>query len=346
MTCWRQFLRTFLIWAIALAGVCYGFVLLVDPYDTLPISLDFEREPISTNQRFSFPALAAKPRFDSAIIGTSTTRLLQPSQLNGLFDGAFVNLSMNSATTYEQFRIFKLFVRHHPAPKHVIFGIDREWCSTKVMPKFTFRPFPPWLYDENRWNDLLYLFNFKAVEQAGRQFARLIGLREPKYGLDGYTNFLPPKAEYDIEKARSNLYGPQGPRSHQAIAPPQDNYAAARRALVFPQHARMQAMLASLPDTTTKVLLFIPYHHINQPQPGSLADAVWQECKTRLTAMLPAGGNNHALDFMIPSAITERDENYWDPLHFSVEIADRLATMIKAGVTERRGWENYFRYLR
>lgn len=346
MVGWRHFLRTFLTWAILLAGVCYGFVLLVDPYDTLPVSLDFEREPISTNQRFSFPALTAKARFDSAVIGTSTTRLLQPDQLNGLFGSTFVNLSMNSATTYEQYRIFKLFVRHHPAPKHVIYGVDREWCSTMVAPKFTFRPFPPWLYDENPWNDLLYLFNFKAIEQAGRQFARAVGLRAPKYGRDGYTNFLPPRSEYDIGKARTNLYGAKGPRRHQRIVPPADNYAAERRALTFPQHARMRDMLASLPGTTTKILVFIPYHRINQPQPGSLSDAVWRECKARLVEMLAPHENGHALDFMIRSAITERDENYWDPLHYSVDIAEQLARLIKAGVTDRRGQENYFRYLR
>ena len=33
-----------------------------------------------------------------------------------------------------------------------------------------------------------------------------------------------------------------------------------------------------------------------------------------------------AADFMIPSAITQNDDNYWDALHYRVAIADRLAS--------------------
>ena len=83
----------------------YAFVVLVDPFDTLPLSPPADRVPVATNARFAFPALARSPKFDSAIFGTSTSRLLRPAVLNAAFGARFANLAMNAATAYEQSRL-------------------------------------------------------------------------------------------------------------------------------------------------------------------------------------------------------------------------------------------------
>ncbi|NQU71864.1 MAG: hypothetical protein HQ514_15025 [Rhodospirillales bacterium] len=331
---------------LGLAAIVAGFLLVVDPYDTLPFSPDFEREPISTNTRFSFPALAMKLRFDSAIFGTSTNRLLRPADLNSHFGARFVNLSMNSATTYEQLKIFDLFIDHHPQPKAVILGIDSEWCTVGEDPAlFTVRPFPPWLYDGDPWNDALYLFNFSALEQAGRQAAQLVGLRKHKYGLDGYTNFLPPQDEYDKARAVGLLYGDGIPRRRKQVMPAPRELATARSSMRFPTHRRLRHMLARLPAETVKVVLFVPYHHFHQPAPGSMEDARWRECKRRVAAIFKPQRNAHVMDFMIHSKITLVDSNYWDPLHFNIRVAGELAGMIAAGVRTGTGRDGYFNYL-
>ena len=343
---WSTFWSVFVASAVLTVGLLYAFVLVVDPYGTLPFSPDFEREPVTTNQRFSFPALAASSRFDSAIFGTSTTRLLNPENFNDLFAARFANLSMNSATTYEQERLYNLFVDHHPAPHMVIFGLDEEWCSIEPsLPKFTFRPFPPWLYDGNSWNDALYLFNFSALEQAARQFGYLTGLRKPKYGRDGYTNFLPPVEQYDIEKARFNIYGAAGPAAKSVITAPPQDYAAQRQAWRYTVHQRMRDMLARLPDETAKVLMFVPYHSVRLPDEGTIEWARWDECKRRLATMAAQSPNAHTIDFMVRSQITMSDENYWDALHYTNEIASRLAELIDIGISERRGQAGLFDYI-
>lgn len=342
---WIRFLATFVGTAVGLIAAVYAFVLVIDPYDTLPFSPDFERAAMSTNQRFSYPALAANPRFDSAVFGTSTTRMLKPGDLNQALGGNFVNLSMNSATAFEQSRIFDLFLKAHPAPRTVLFGVDVSWCEIGEMPdKFTFRPFPPWLYDGNPWNDALYLLNFSAVEQAGRQFAYLTGLREAKYGKDGYANFLPPPADYDLEKARVNLYQGAKPRPRPEVTRPADHYGPYRRGLDFPTHAYLKSMMARIPNATIKVFVFVPYHHYTQPAPGSDDDARWNECKQRLAGLTAGYPNAHVLDFMFLSRITGIDANYWDPLHYTQEIASQMPKLIATGVKERRGRKGLFRY--
>ncbi len=343
---WRGFWRTAVGWAVAAAAALYATILFIDPYDTVWFSPDLARAPVATNQRFSFPALARSPRFDSAVVGTSTTRLLRPAALDAALGGAFVNLSMNSGTAYEQSRILAVFARHHPAARAVVIGIDVVWCEVEDdFARFTERPFPPWMYDTDRANDLAHLFNLPALEEAGRQLAYLTGLRPLKYGLDGYTDFLPPAHEYDLERARGHIYGALGPRRRPATAPPAAPTAAERAGWIYATHDLLAAMLGALPDDTLKILLIAPYHFFAQPAAGSLQAARWAECKRRLADLAARNENAYVLDFMIESRITDRDENYWDPLHYSVDVADRLPGLIAFAVRERRGIPGMFNYL-
>ncbi len=332
--------------AVAAAAALYADILLVDPYHTVWFSPDLARAPVTTNQRFSFPALARSQRFDSAVVGTSTTRLLRPAALDAALGGVFVNLSMNSGTAYEQSRILEVFARHHPAARTVVIGIDVVWCAVEDrFARFTYRPFPPWMYDTDPANDLAHLFNLTALEEAGRQLAYLTGLRPLKYGLDGYTDFLPPAHEYDLARATGHIYGALGPRLKPAVEPPAAPTAAERAAWTYATHDLLAKMLGALPEATLKVLLITPYHLFSQPAEGSTQAAQWAECKRRLAALAGGLENAHVLDFMIESEITGRDENYWDTLHYSVEVADRLPGLIAFAVRQRRGIPGLFEYL-
>ncbi len=343
---WRGFLGTFLATALTAGGAVFAFIVLVDPWDTVWFSPPLDRPPVTTNQRFAFPSLARQDRFDSAIIGTSTTRLLRPADLDPLFNARFVNLSLNSGTAYEQARILEVFARHHGSAKSVIFGIDGIWCTPdQEQPRFTFRPFPPEFYDENRWNDLRQHFNLFAAGQAGRQFATLAGWRPEKYGRDGYTDFLPPVEEYDLARARENIYGSPQPRRRPPANPAYAPAAAERAQWHYSSHLLMAEMLSRLAPNTTKILVLTPYHVFGQPIPGSRAAAQWDECRRRLVAIAAQAENSHVIDFMIPSEITRDDRNYWDPLHYSVEVAQRLARLIGEGVESRRSRPELYRYL-
>jgi hypothetical protein len=315
---WRQFFLLFLATALIGATVLYGFVALVDPFDSLPFSLPADRAPVATNARFSFPALARKPTFDSAIIGTSTSRLLRPAALDPEFGARFVNLAMNAATAYEQSRLLQVFARAHPEPRFVLIGLDVVWCATgDRLERYTPRPFPEWLYNEGRGGDYLHLFNLYALEQAAAQFAVITGLKRPRYGRDGYTSFVPPDNAYDPTRVAAHLRaeGPAVPPGPRAGPPP---------AWLFPALERLSRELPSLRPSTTKILFFVPYNHVLQPRAGPAA-AAWDECKRRVADIATSTANTIAVDFMIPSPITSADDNYWDGLHFRVGIADRLA---------------------
>lgn len=326
---WRRFCGRLLGAALALGAAVYAFVFLLDPFDTLALSPPFDRSPITTNARYAFPALARRAAFDSVILGTSTSRLLRPAELDPLFDAHFVNLAMNSATAYEQWRLGTLFARHHPDAKVVLLGLDIVWCEAgDSLARYTERSFPEWMYDDNPWNDYLEQFNLYAVEQAGIELGVLAGMRPRPYGRDGYTDFLPDDARYNVARARVHLY-PDGPGATAPLEPPAQMSDEQRRDLRFPALAELADLLQAMPETQ-KILFLVPYHWAHQPRPGSREAIVWGECKSRLAALAAAAARTRLVDFMIPSAVTRADDNYWDPLHYRVRVARWLAHSLRA----------------
>ena len=318
---WTRFLRALFAYVLGIGLLVYLFILLIDPYQDVPFSPDLDRAPVSTNQRFAYPALARNPAFDSAVIGTSTLRLLQPGRLDTLLGTHFVNLAMNSATAYEQSRIHEVFMRHHPESKLLIFGIDLSWCTRgDEIEKYTFREFPQWMYDDNRWNDLLYLFNDKALENAVRMVEYLDGAREAKYDKNGFRDLDKDFGRYDIDKTRRSLYknAPGGLRPEYDV--PDLSPTRAHPEWRFASHELMRRMLERTPDVTTKIILFVPFHGYLLHTSGE----VFAECKGRIVDRVGATPNTFIMDYMIDSTITADDRHYWDALHATTPVARQM----------------------
>jgi len=322
---WRRFFRLGAGCAALVTAAIYLFIVLVDPFDTLPLSPPADRPPVATNARFSFPALARSPEFDSAIFGTSTSRLLRPAALDPLFGARFANLAMNDATPYEQRRLMSVFIDAHPDAKAFILGVDVRWCTTGAPDvKYTPRPFPEWMYEHehwfDRWRGYAELFNTYAVQEAGQQFGVLIGIKAPTYGRDGYTSFVPPDSEYDRAKVAQHMQGTVPDDPPGARTGPPDAWR-------FPELEALREQLAALPKQTTRILFFVPNNHRLQPPEAGPVAAAWAECKRRAAALFPG---TLVVDFMIPSPITLDDDNYWDPRHYRIAVADRLARDLAA----------------
>lgn len=315
---WRRFFRFAAGTAAAVVAVIYAFAVLVDPFDTLPLSPPADRVPVAGNARFAFPALARSDRFDSAIFGTSTSRLLRPAVLNGEFSARFANLAMNAATPYEQVRLMEVFRRAHPAARVVMVGIDIGYCVPgETEQKFTPRPFPAWMYDGSLWRGYGEMFNLYAVETAGQQFGILFGFKRQVYGSDGYTSFVPPDSEYDPEEVASRL--------HNASRFEFSGMEGAAADWHFLGLRRLEAGLSALSAETRKILFFVPYLHSLMPPPDSPSGRVWHECKLRVAAMAERLPHALVVDFMRPSPITLGTDNYWDGMHYRMGVADRLA---------------------
>jgi hypothetical protein len=324
------FIRTFLAIAAGAVLAVFAFILLLDPYGVSPLRLPLPRAIMDINQRYMYPQIVRTKAFDSVVIGTSTSRLLDPRLLNSSFDGRFANLAMNAGTAWEQTELAKLYLRHNPSPRTVIIGLDHVWCNAdRSIARITFRGFPEWMYDEKPWNDLPEVFNLKTLEIAGRLAAFHLGLMPERIRGDGYEVFTPPEETYDLARARFHIWRDRPgavitPETPARVLSPADE-----RAIDFPAIAWLDDLLAHLPAGTRRMLVYMPVHRAAQPTPGSFAAAQTALCMRRIDAVA-ARRNTPVIDFSIDSAVTRTDSNYWDPLHYRLPIADKIIRGMKA----------------
>ncbi len=323
------FLKSFLASVLVLAGSIWLAILLLDPFGVSPLRLPGAHAIMDINQRYMYPQIVRARAFDSVVIGTSTSRLLDPQELDAAFGGRFANLAMNAGTAWEQAEMAKLFLRHQPHPRTFILGLDQMWClEGDTIKRITERGFPEWMYDDNRWNDLPHLFSLQTLEIAGRLLGYKLGLMPARIRADGYEVFTPPESNYDLARAQFHIWKGHAGMRIVPQSPPVELSPAARAALDFPALVWLDDLMTRVPTTTRRVLALMPLHVAAQATPGSSGEASMRECKARIAAI----GVRHGVqvvDFSIPSEITRNDANYWDPLHYRVPIASRIVAALK-----------------
>ncbi len=328
---WNSFLKVLMLTSISTLGLLYLVVYLIDPYDVLSLSPDFERSPVSSKRRHFNPGIARNPSFDSFIIGSSTVMLLNPSHLNPLLNAKIANLSLPAASPYEQLRIAGLFAEYHDPINLVIVSIDEVWCEINGVGKYVDvgnneltekRRIQEWMYHSNFWQQLPPL-NKRIIKDTYKQIRNLLDLKTFSYQANGYADFTKQLAKKmtpaDIQE---KLYGTSTIKIKPIQQPPVTISDTERKSWAFPDIIQLEKWLTSLEPSTRKLLIFPPYHHFRLAQIASKDEVRWQECKKRVANMSLSIPQVTVVDFMIRSSISNNDKNYWDSLHYTLEIAD------------------------
>jgi len=340
---WQRFVRVTICCFASMLVLLSVFILLMNPYGNLPRILFSEHVISDKNQRFQYPALVRSQRYDSIVIGTSDSRLLQPRALERVFGGRFANLALNDGRAYEQYRLAALFIEEVEKERTLLVGLDHAWCYEQAdKERITFRGFPEWMYDADWHNDLRYMLNAKTVEISGRRFGQAIGLRGPRF-VDGYEVFTPPESSYDPVKVENKLWGKKGPTSIDPAVPPYTATDEERAGWQYPALGWLDELSVRFGGRV--VFIYAPTHITAQPRPGSAEAARREECKRRIATI--AGRHDIPfIDFNIRSEITANDANWWDRLHYRLPIADRVVAGIERALqTGHNDPEGDWRYL-
>jgi hypothetical protein len=332
---WAGFLKRFLTTLGLVLGLALGLVVLMNPFGNLTPRAFGTHVVMDTNDRFQLPAIVRSGAFDSVVIGTSSSKLLDPAWLERAFGGRFANIAFNDGRAWEEYQLARLFLRTVPRPGTLLVGIDWVWCAADAdASRITGRGFPPWIYDDASWNDWLYVLNWRGVETAARQLANRAGLLPARIPANGYDMFVPMESTYDASKAKQHIWrGRAGP-----IVPHEPAYVATeadRAHWQYPALAWLDELAGNVPAGTRVILAFMPAHVAGQLQPGSKEAAQEAECKARMAAIASRRGA-HLVDFKIVSPITSQDANYWDKLHYRLPIAQRIVEGIARAVATGR----------
>jgi hypothetical protein len=333
---WQASNRIFLATFGGILAAVYIFILLADPYGVVPFSLPFER-PIMSLQRQMYPQILRTGRFDSAVVGTSTIRALDPAALDSALGGHFADLALPSETAWEQVQFIDYFRRAVAMPKMVLIGIDHVWCyrdSSAFAREYDGvreKAFPSWAFDGNRWDSVLYLLNTPTLDVAARTVGHLLGRIAERAREDGYELPAATEAIYDPAHAHDNLWG-DDKRGYLGWGYFSD---VGRDAMNFPALPWLDASLAALPATTRKILMFPPVHVRMLPAPGSLRAVLDAECRRRVEAIARRRGAVLA-DWRLASPLTAEDTHFYDLIHYRPPVADRLIDDLAHIVNEGR----------
>jgi hypothetical protein len=332
---WDKFLKGTVATIVALLAALYLFVFGLNPYGNLQVSAVPNHVIMDGNQRFQYPSVIRSGRYDSIVIGTSTSRLLDPVLLDKHLGGRFANLAMNSAMAWEQYRVAGLYLRKTGKPGTLLVGLDHVWCRDNAdTVRITKRGFPEWMYDDNPWNDLPYFLNMKAVVIAVRQVAYYLGIKEERLDPNGFRVFTPPDDSYDSAKAQLKIWGGP-PRKIMPVTPPFVPNASDISAWRYPALAWLEEIVVQISKSARVLLVFMPPHVSSLALPGSGEAARFAECKRQLAGIATRHGA-HLIDFRISSQITIKDEHYWDSGHYRLPIGGRIIRGIAQAVETRR----------
>jgi hypothetical protein len=331
---WEAFLRHILLGLIIFVSLPFLLIILMNPYGNLPVHLFGSHVIMDSNQRFQYPTIVRSENYDSAVLGTSTARLLDPSDLEREFGGHFANLAMNDGRAWEQIQLAKLLFKSVAHVKTVLIGMDVVWCTPDAdVARTTGRGFPTWIYDDNPINDWFYLFNYPTLEISVRKLGYHLGVGKRRWAANGFDVFVPPESSYDVARAQKHIWenGPHGVvPAKPAYVPSLDE----RKSWAFPALDWLADLIDKTDQTTRFVLVFMPVHVATQPAPGSILAAREAECKARVAKIAGHRGNG-VIDMRIASPITTLDSNYWDSLHYRLPVGQRIVADVRRAFDSR-----------
>ncbi|MCU0943901.1 MAG: hypothetical protein MUF65_00860 [Rubritepida sp.] len=333
---WRRFAAWLLGTLGAGGALMAAALLLLDPYGVSPVGLAKPRPLMDANQRWMYPQLVRHGGHDSLVIGTSTSRLLRPAELDAAFGGRFANLALNAGLAAEQLRVLEAFRRANGPPRTLLVGLDAVWCDPGATPEGeTFRGWPTWLWQGEGWGAVARTLNPRSLEIAARQLGLWLGVQRPRFDADGFGDFTGGEAGWNLERARWHIWG-GGPPGIRPEEPPADPSPAEVAGWRFPALEWLDAALGGLPPGATRTLLvFMPVHVAAQPRPGSLAERREAACKAHAAEVAARHGALFQ-DHRIASPVTTDDALWWDSQHWRIGLGPRLIAEMASALGARQ----------
>ncbi|MFC2188732.1 hypothetical protein ACFCT7_15555 [Fulvivirgaceae bacterium LMO-SS25] len=112
------------------------------------------------DQRFQNPGLAKNYEYNAVLLGTSMAESYQMDEMENLFGGKFLKLTISGSSLHEQRKILEVALRTGKVEK-VFWAVESHTLNIEAdkVANNNFYQFPSYLYDQNPLNDFFYFFN-------------------------------------------------------------------------------------------------------------------------------------------------------------------------------------------
>ena len=151
---YQKWTRGLLLGLVLVLMACAAVVYRVDPcfYYRMPT----DREPVFFSERYQTAGIVRNNPADVVLLGSSMTANCYGSQLETVFGGTGLRLTIPDGYFSEFDQVMGLLMRTHP-PKRVLFAMDTNIFTRS--PDGVTGAMPDYLYDSSTINDVKYLLN-------------------------------------------------------------------------------------------------------------------------------------------------------------------------------------------
>jgi hypothetical protein len=308
---WQRFVTVFLM-TLCLGGcAAFGFILLVDPYDSRRLGLGWISGIVDEDPRTASVSRGRDPRFDSAVIGNSRGQLIDPARLSSGSGLNFVQLTVPGTGPREQLVLLRWFMGHHDLIRAIVLAADDTWCTQDpALPIAS--PFPFWLYTDSNAEYTVNALRTAALDRGWRRLLLALGLRHES----------DPTGFSDYERGRVWAFAPNVP---EGLTPASGIHSPQRP---FPAIEKLQAVLRQLPADARFIVVFPPVFVTGLPAAGSDAAEWMAECKGAFSRLVD--GRGIMIDFAVDGERVRDPKNFMDAFHYRASLAGQIDEAIVA----------------
>lgn len=298
-----------------------GLVMLIDPFQIYHKATAFIPPIDNGYQIYANAGIAKSYDYDSIVIGSSMTENFTPSQLDALFGGSFVKLSVNAGTPFNHKQMLDMAYANQEI-KRVLYGLDIElMASFYTTPKCEM---PEYLYDKNLLNDVYYWFNTSVLTRYIPKCLKTLGQTDPdqRDTMYNWGSLYP----YGRDVVLGDLTLPSAPVEQYVDT----DIAVLAQAYKLNVENNLLPFVEGHPETEF-MFFFSPYSAVRWVQfygEGRLEYYLNQKAAIA-AAMLPYE-NVKIYDFQAQTQWITNLDLYIDVSHYSPQINDAMAEMMAA----------------
>ncbi len=250
--------------------------------------------------------------YQGIITGTSMTQNFKTSEAEKLWDCAFIKVPFSGGTFKEINDNLATALKDNPELKIIIRSLDlSKLDDDKDAMRSDLGEFPTYLYDDDIFNDVHYIFNRDVVFSRVYPMVRDKGTRTGITSFDKYTNWM---KRYDGKFGKNTLY-PKGVKKQKAGEPVELTEEERERTL---ENIRENVVtLAEENPDVTFYCFFTPYSAKwwqGLTKKGTIYRHIGLE-KTAIEEILRCG-NIKLFSFNTLTDITTNLNNYKDSTHY------------------------------
>ena len=332
----RRWLHIFLTISVLLCALVTGLVLWVDPFfqyhkphtDSLQYTMGFNY------QRYYNAGILKNFDYDSLIIGTSLTEFYKTSETEQIFGGTFIKVPFSGATWAEINDNILLAEKNHEL-KTVIRPLD--FRTFGIMDSdYKNNAYPTYLYDDNRFNDVRYIFNLETIYMCARTVAdTLRGHTTGITSFDDYCNW--DSVEFSKKRALAEIT--------EFREPDGDNHLSEEETEQLRQNIQENVLkTAQLYPETTFYYYIPPYSIASWGLCRGANDLSKRfEAEELLISMSLEQENIRLFSFATHTEWTTDLNNYCDIVHYSPKMNTLILQEMKEGTSQltRENWKSY-----